>query len=228
MALFVQSILNGQIGLGSSRQQLAASGRMYVVTNPTPGTAVAFANNTAYSATANGLWCISNQNPSGGASIYVDRLKLIQTATAPASNLQARAELFTASGVVALSGTAAAVPPVNLNPGYPTTTGATVTFFSAGAGTVPATTNTRLVGDLSLAQGANIRYDSTTIEFGADGLTRGKAGVTAVRAVDPADFVCGAPAMCIPPGYSGWMNLWGNAPGTNVPSYEWHLQYAEV
>src|SRR3990167_296615 len=85
-------VLNGQVGLTSSRQMLAGAGKSFVVTNPTPGTAIAFANNTAYSATDNGLWCIANNNPSGGASIHVDRLKLIQTATAPANGLATRAE----------------------------------------------------------------------------------------------------------------------------------------
>src|SRR5882672_163527 len=228
MALFVQTVLNGQIGLGSSRQQLAASGKVYVVTNPTPGTAIAFANNTAFSATANGLWCISNQNPTGGATIYLDRVKLIQTATAPANGLVVRAECYTASGVVALSGAFLARTPVNVNPGYPSNSGGTVTTFAAGAGTVSAKSNTRLGGVMFAAEGAIVRYDALTFEFGADGLSKGKVGVTAAHAVDPTDIVVVAPPMSIAPGYSGWMNLWGVAPDTNVPSYEFQIQYAEV
>ena len=40
-------VLNGQVGLQSSRQQLAAEGKMFAVTNPTPGTAIVHATLTA-------------------------------------------------------------------------------------------------------------------------------------------------------------------------------------
>lgn len=229
MAAASAVVLNGQIGLVSSRQMLVNAGQYFVVTNPTPGTAVAFANNTSYSATANGLWCISNANPSGGPTIQIDRLKLIQTATAPANNLVTRAEVFTETGIVALSGNAIARTPVNLNFNYTNATGATVTTWSAGSATVPAAVGTRrLIAVASFATGATIRYDSWTFEFGADGPSFGKVGLTAARATDPADMVCWMSPVTIAPQTSAWMNLWGVAPDTNVPSYEFCLTYSEV
>jgi|SRR5712672_1548624 len=229
MATPTQVYLNGAVSLVTSRQYLAALGKLFVVTNPSPGTAVAFANNVAYSATANGLWCISNNNPTGGATIQVDRLKLIQTAVAPANNLQLRAEIFNETGIVALTGTASARTPVNVNPGSGNVTGAIVTTFAAGAGTIAAAAGTRrFIGSMSLAQGVNIRYDSVTFEFGTDGPSTGKVGVTAVRATDPADQVCWGPVVTIAPQTSSWMNLWGIAPDTNVPSYEFALYYSEI
>lgn len=224
-----QVALNGNVVLSSSRQALAAAGKMFAVTNPTPGTAIAFANNVAYSATANGLWCISNNNNAGGATIQVDRLKLIQTAAAPANNLMLRAEIFNETGIVALTGSAAARTPVNLNGAFGNSTGAIVTTFNTGAGTVAAAAGTRrFIGSMSLAQGVNIRYDSITFEFGTDRSSPSKAGVTAVRATDPADQVCFGPPVTIAPQCSSWMNLWGIAPDTNVPSYEFTLLYTEV
>jgi hypothetical protein len=222
-------IVNGTLGKPSSRQLLASGGEYFVCTNPTPGTAIAFANKTAFSATANGLFSISNGNPTGGANIQLDRLKLIQTATAPANGLVTRCEVYTESGVVALTTAALAVTPVNVNPGSANATGATVTFFSVGAGTVAAAVGTRrLVAVGSLASGVNVQYDSWTFEFGADGFSGGTAAVTAARATGPADLVCHLPPITIAPGYSAWMNLWGKTPDTNVPSYEFCLTYVEL
>src|SRR3990167_9747608 len=108
-------VTNGQIGLPTSRQMLAAAGISFNSTNPTPGTAIAYALKTSYSATANVLWSISNPTGSG-VNVQLDRLKLIQTATAATGNLVSRYEIYAESGVVAITSAALAVTPVNLNP----------------------------------------------------------------------------------------------------------------
>lgn len=222
-------VLNGQVGLQSSRDMLAAAGKLFVVTNPTPGTAIAYANKTSFSATANGLFSLSNNNPSGGANIYLDRLKLIQTATAPTGTLVMRSEVYAETGIVALGTAAAALTPVNVNPSVPNTTGAITTFFATGAGTVPAAVGTRrLVSVASLACGVSVQYDSWTFEFGADGPVLGKVGLTAARATDPADLVTWHTPVMVAPQTSVWMNLWGITPAANVPSFEFELQYAEL
>jgi len=222
-------VLNGQVGLTSSRQMLAGAGKSFVVTNPTPGTAIAFANNTSYSATANGLWCIANNNPSGGASIHVDRLKLIQTATAPANGLVTRAEVVLETGIVTLTGNVATRTPVNLNQAYSNSVQCTVQTFAAGAATVPGAVGTRrIVGVGSLASGVDVRYSSMCFEFGADGPAFGKVGLTAAHATDPQDVVCWMPPVIIAPQSSAWMNLWGLTPDTNVPSYEFCLLFSEL
>ena len=222
-------VLNGQVGLQSSRQMLAAAGKLFVATNPTPGTGIAYANKTAFSATANGLFSISNGNPSGGASLYLDRLKLTQTATAPTGTLVMRAEVYTESGIMVIGTAAAAVTPVNLNSGYPNTTGAVVTFFSAGAGTVPASVGSRrLVGIGSIATGVTVIHDSFTFEFGADGPHLGKVGLTAARATDPADLSCWMPPVVVAPQSSAYMNLWWVTQAANAPEFEFDLVYAEL
>lgn len=219
--------LNGQIGLPSSRQMLAAAGYSFNSTNPTPGTAIAYALKTAYSATANGLFSISN--PAGsGVNVQLDRLKLIQTATAATGCLNTRFEIFAESGVVALTSAALAVTPVNLKPDG-NAAKATVTFFSAGAGTVAAAVGTRReIGWGSCQTGASIVYDSLTVEFGTDGPSTGTAQLTGAKATAAADYVTFGPAVTVPPGWSAWMNLWVITQALNAPSYEFSLVHNEV
>lgn len=221
---------NGSVALLSSRQMLAGLGKAFVATNPTPGTAIAYANKTSYSATANGLFSLYNGNAVGGPNIYLDRLRLVQTATAPTGGLVSRFELFTETGNVALTGAALAVTPVNLlNGPNAASTFATVTFFSAGAGTVAAAAGTRkqvFVG--SFASGVNVQYDSWTFSFGSDAISGGTSPLTAARATAPADLVVGCPAIVVAPQSSVVMSLWGLTPAANVPSYEFDLSYFEV
>lgn len=220
-----QVVVNGQIGLPSSRQMLAAAGLYYTATNPTIGTAIAYANKTAWSATANGLYTISNQ---GTKTIQLDRLKLLQTATAPTGTLYLRHEVYTETGIVVISSAAAAVTPVNVNPGYSSSTGATVTFFNAGAGTVPAAVGTRrLAGWGSLSTGVTVLGDSFTVEYGCDGPMVQGRGDTAARATDPADLSMWMPPVTIAPNTTAIGNLWWVTSATNVPSFEFILGYIE-
>ena len=219
-------VLNGTIGLPTSRQMVAASGGYFSVTNPTLGTGVAYALKTSSSATANGLFSISN---AGLKTIQLDRIKLIQTATAATGNLVSRFEAFTETGIVALGTAAAAITPVNVNPAFPNTTGATVTMFSAGAGTVPAAVGTRrTVGWGSCNTGASILWDSITVEFGADGSSIGTAALTGAKATAANDSVCYMPPVTIAPNTSAWVNFYVITEAANIPSYEYCLNYIEL
>ncbi len=223
-------VVNGQVGFTSSRQQLVAAGKYWNVTNPTPGTAIAYANKTSFSATANGLFTIVNTNPTGGANIQLDSLTLVQTATAPDSTLTARFEIYTENAAVNLSGNAAARTPVNVNPSFPNAgTGATVTSFAAGAGTVAAAGATRrLIDIVNLNCGVSVIHDTWVIDFGSDGPTPGTAGLTAARATDSARITAMAAPVIIPPGFSAIINSWTLSGATNVPSYEFSLKYVEL
>lgn len=221
-------IVNGQIGLQSSRDILAQAGKMFVVTT-TANTPIAYANKTSFSATANGLWSISNNNAVGGANIQIDRLKLIETATAPTGTLVMRAEVYNEAAIMAISGAAAAITPINVNSAFSNTTGAVATFFNAGAGTVPTAVGTRrLVSVGSLATGVAVQYDSYTFDFGADGPSAGTVGLTAARATDPADLVTWMSPVTIAPGTSAYMNLWWVTSAVNIPSFEFALSYIEL
>ena len=227
------AVLNGSFAPMSARQSLAGQGKTWVATTPTPGTAVAYANQTSFSATANGFLSIFNGNPVGtttapGVNIYLDRLRLIQTATAPTGGLVTRFEIFSASSQITMTTHVVAVVPVNVLQSTPNTaTAATIQFWSGGVATVPALTGSRLLYNGSIASGVNVTHDSWTIEFGADGPLAPPAPLTAARATDPADLAVWAPAVVIAPQTAIVMNLWGLTPAANVPSYEATLVYNE-
>ena len=212
----------------SSRQQLTNAGKMFVVTNPTPGTAVTHATLTAYSATANGLFVIQNNNAANtGTNIYLDQLRLCQTAAAPASTLVKRFEIVSETGLVTGTGNVATRTPINRNPGVANTTGAVVQSFSAGAITIPAAVGTRRIMDiLAMPTGVTVRYDAFNITFGGE--TAWKNGGAAARATDPAEISISAAAVCITPQTTTWINMWWVTQDTNIPQYEFSLTYAEL
>ncbi len=217
-------VLNGQISLLPLRASLAAAGKMFVVTTAV-NTPIAYAQVTGYSATANGLWSLSNSNPTGGANLYVDRLRMMETA-AVATGTQLRWEIYSQTTIMALGTAAAAITPVNANAAYSGQTGAVATFFNAGAGTVPASAGVRtLIDEGSMAVGVNVVKDSYNWDFFSDAIPAGKTGLTAARATDTADIWAPAGPVIVPPGCSAYMNLWG--PGTSTPSYEFKFSYFE-
>lgn len=229
MALTSQIILNGQVGLQPTRQQLAASGKSFNVTNPTAGTAIAYALQTSFSATANGLFVIQNTNPSGGASIYLDRLKLVQTATAPTGCLVMRFEAFNETGIVTATTAVATRTPVNLNGSFSNSTGAVVQSFAAGAATIPAAVGSRRLVDIgSIQTGVAVAQDEYVIDFGADGTAAGSGGLTAARATDPARVTGQMAAVIVAPQNTVWLNMWWVTAAANTPSFEWSLVYNEL
>ena len=222
--------ITSNVGLLTRRQIMALSGKYFNVTNPTAGTAIAAATITGFSATANGLFAIQNKNPANnGATIFVDCMRLIQTATAPTGTLNMRFETFVESGIVVMTGNVATRTPVNVNGGFPNTTGAVVQSFSAGQMTVPAAVGSRnLVGIGSIPTGLTVQHDSFVVEFGADGVVPSRTGLTAARATDPATMVTSMVPFVIPPQQTGWINMWWVTQAANVPSFEFSLNYVET
>ncbi len=222
------TIVNGTVSIQSTRQALAAAGKMFAVTNPTPGTAIAHATLTGFSATANGLFVVSNNNPTGGASIYLDRLLLCQTATAPTGTLVKHFEVYTESGIVAGTTAVATRTPVNLNSGYPSTTGAVVQSFAAGAITIPAAVGTRRLQQIfTMPTGVTVIHDTFQVDFGGESMNV-KNGGAAARATDAAHLAVSAAPVAIGPQTTAWINMWWVTQAANVPSYEFCLTYAEL
>ena len=217
---------NGSVSLLSSRQVLAAMGATFVVNTPSPGTGIAYAQLTSFSATANGLFVISNNNPPGGKNIYLDRLDLFETA-AVATGTSLSFEVYNETGIVA--GTTAVVTrtPVPLNTGLAQSTGAVVQAFSAGAITIPAAVGTRrLQGQAWIPTGVNVAKDTISLDFGTDGPAVPRTGLTAARATDTAKLCGQMCAILIAPQTTSWINMWGW--GTSTPSFEYNLTYLEV
>lgn len=220
-------VVNGQISLLKPRAALVAAGAGFIVNNPTPGTAIAYANQTSYSATANGMFLVQNNNPLGGKNIILDQLALVQTATAPTGTLVARFEVVSETGIVAMTGNVASRTPVNLLSSAFPVTGAGVQSFATGAATVPAAAGTRkILGVVALDCGVSVAHDKWVLDFGGD--ASGTAGLTAARATAPATIVTAAPQVVIGPQSSAWINGWTLTGAANVPSYEFALTYFEI
>lgn len=232
MTQLTQALLNGTVSLAQSRGALAAQGKYYVATNPTPGTAITYAAQTTYSATANGLFSISNGNPAGsGVNLYLDYIDLIQTAAAPASCLNMRFEVNIQQTVAAITSAALAITPVNVNSAFASTSQATVTGFSAGAGTVPATVaSRRLVAVSNLPTSAAIRYSTYSLVFGsvADlGPHSNGAGLTGAAATAPYRIATACGPVVVGPQHTAFVNMWWNAADA-APAFEFTLGYAEA
>ena len=220
-------VVNGQISLLKPRAALVAAGSGYNVTNPTPGTAIVYATQSSYSATANGMFCISNANGVGGKNIVLDQLTLLQTATAPTGTLVARFEVVSETGIVAMTGNVATRTPLNLLSSSFAPTNATVQSFAAGAATVPAAAGTRkILAQIAVDCGVSVIHDKWVLDFGGD--ASGTAGLTAARATAPATIVTAAPQIIIWPQSSAWINGWTLTGATNVPAYEFALTYFEI
>lgn len=219
-------VVNGQVNTVPSRQALAAAGGYYVATNPTPGTGVLFGTVTGFSATADGLFTISNNNPNGGRTIQLDALTLMISGTAPTATTVQKLAVYVESGIVAPSAGNVAVTPRALNPAGPST-GAVINGFSSAAMTIPAAVGTRtLVANASLPTSLGITGDSYVYIFGGDPAVA-TPGLTAVRSAAPARLVVTTTPVTIPPQYTAIIDFWWLTQATNGPTFEFELGYFE-
>lgn len=218
-------VVNGVVNQLSQQQQLAQQGAVFVTNCQTVGTAIAYAALTTYSATANGLFVIANNAPSGGKSIYLKQLELFQTATPPVGTTWT-VDAWNETGIVVGLTAVITRTPVQVNAAVAQTSVATVQAFNAGAITIPAAVGTRRqVGQGWIQVGVCLVKDCYAIDFGGDAILAGSGGATAVRAVDTARKVGQMPAIIIPPQTTTWLNLWGC--GANAPSFEYNLTHYE-
>lgn len=222
-------VLNGTIGTLSQQQLQARAGKLWVVNCQTPGTAIAYAALTAFSATANGLFVLYNGNSiASGKHIYLNRLELFQTNTPPVGtgwSFEAYNELGQVTGTTAVI-TRTPIQ-VNQRASGAQVTGAVVQAFNAGAITIPAVASTRVLqGQWWMPVGVCLAKDTYTVDFGSDAPAASKTGLTAARATDTARLTAQAPAVIIPPQTTSWINLWGC--GTNAPSFEYNLTFTET
>ena len=209
----------------SQQDQIAHDGNLWVVNCATPGTAIAYAALTAYSATANGLFVIYNGNAVGGASVYLKRLELFQTATV-ATGTTWSFEVYNETGEVAGTTAVTTLTPIQVNSAKAQTTDVVVQAFNACAITIPAAVGTRrLVGQGWIPVGVNVVKDVYALDFGSDGPLAPDRGLTAARATDTGRLVGQMPSVVIPPQSTSWINLWGC--GSSAPSFEFNLTYVE-
>lgn len=208
---------------------LAGAGKYFTVTNPTIGTPVVGATITAWSATANGMFVISNGAGAGGPNIYLDSLTLRLRSTAPTGTLTQQWECYNETGIVVGTTAVTTRTPVQVNTGLPQTSVATVQAFAAGAITIPAAVGTRRLQDTAvITTGLGIDGDTYVLQFGQDGVVGGKNGGAAVRATDTAQIVAGMGPIVIAPQTTSWLNMWWLTQAANVPSWEYNLRFFEL
>lgn len=219
------AVFNGSIGTTPARQFAAANGLYYVATNPTPGTGVLCGTVTAFSATADGLFTISNNNQPGGRTIQLDYLALNMSGTAPTATTVMKMAAYIETGIVAPSAGSVAVTPKNVLVTGPAT-GAVINGFSSAMCTIPAAVGTRtLVGNWSIPTSLGITGDTYTMLFGAD--PAATPGLTAVRATAAANIVAAAPPITIPPQTTAILDWWWLTQATNGPTFEFSLGFFE-
>jgi hypothetical protein len=220
------SAFSGSLNSANWRQALVASGNAFVFTNPTPGTGVVCGTVTAASATADGLFTISNGNGAGGRSIYLDTLSLNMSGTAPTATTVMKMDAFLEAAITAPSAGNVAITPKSLNPTAGQATGATVNAFSAAMCTIPAAVGARsLVANWSIPTGLGITGDTYTMLFGGDPASL--SPTTAVRSTTATNIVTACPSLAIPPGYTLILNWWWLTQATNGPTFEYQCTYFE-
>jgi hypothetical protein len=220
-------VLNGQVGLLNPRQMLAGAGKYFVATNPTPGTGVLFGTVTAFSATADGLFTISNNNPTGSdVNIYLDYLTLNMSGTAPTATTVLKMAVFNEVGIVAPSAGNVAITPRNVKVGG-ANSNAVINGFSSAAMTIPAAVGSRtLVSNISIPTSLGITGDSYVVQFGGD--PSATAPLTAVRATAASRIVVAASPVTIAPQTTAIIDAWWLTQATNGPTFEFEIGYAEL
>lgn len=215
---------SGTLNTSNWRQALAAAGQYYIAATPTPGTGVLAGTVVAFSATADGLFTISNNNPVGGKIIQLDYLKLALSSPPTATTVMKMAA-FNETGIVAPSaGNVAVVGRNTLNTGP--ATGAVINAFVSAMATIPAAVGTRtLTGNWSLATSLGITGDEYTVVFGGDPVAT--TSTTAVRATAAANLVAVAPPITIAPQNTCILDWWWVGQATNGPTFEYSLTWAE-
>lgn len=221
--------VNGTVNTLSSRQAIALGGKYFTVTNPTIGTPVVGATITAWSATANGLFVIQNNAPSGGANIVLDSLMMRMRSTAPTGTLTMQFEAYNETGIVTGTGNVTSRTPIQVNTGLPQTSNAGVQAFAAGCITIPAAVGTRRLQDTAtISTGLGIDGDTYLLTFGADGFPSNSRGGAAVRATDTGLIGGSMGPIVIAPQTTSWLNMWWLTQAANVPSWEYRLGLFEV
>lgn len=213
----------------TNKRGLAELGMQFVVTNPTPGTAIARSLNASFVDTI-AMFVVAN--PAGsGKNIWLDTLRLLLSGTAPAGTTVMHFATFVdkISRAPVTGSNALAYVPVPLNGNVLAPSVATVLGFPASAAvmTIPAKgPSCRQNGRFSLQTSLGITGDEYLVQFGG-GDHAPQPGLTAVRATAAAKVVTQAQEMCIAPGEWGVINQWWLTEATNVPNYEFELAWTE-
>lgn len=199
----------------------ADEGKYFVVSNPTPGTAVASAVSASFSATAP-MFILRNSDVTGGLRLYLDYIKILPT-VAPASGTSMQVAIqhdttnrYTSGGTGPTSG-------VNVNGDdgsasvgqlYYTSGGALLTAAAAGS-------SVRLVHRSTPRSTIPAVLDEIAIQFGGWADAGSSSGTTAGRSSSS-----GAPLIVAPQG-SISVFIWFPSNAITGVSFEFEVAWSE-
>ena len=217
--LYTQSLV-------STRQVLVEEGTYFSITNPTPGTAIAYGSSgtqATFVDTVPFLQILNTGNPGdpNAPIVYPDYIKLAQLGTAPASTTSVRAALKLDNGFrVATAGTPATNVPLSTNMNLATAQPASrVVTFSGAVATIPAASAAaRLVANWQVKGGPTLNLDEYITAFGINDAALGGGYLTTV-----ASYEARVPPVAIGPGQCLTMYLWFISGITNPFSYEFEI-----
>ena len=224
-------IVNGNVGLFFSRQQASAAGAYFLAQNATPGTALQTGTATAFSATANGLVTVTNNNPlTSGINVYMDYIKLMMSGTAPTATTVMHFNLIR-DAVAGVSPTAGnvALTVTNVNGNSAATSSNVAVNVPTGAPatgmTIPAATSAAVnMGRASIATSLGITGDIYVLQFGGNFVDMGTmGGGTAVRATAAARLGDQTVPAILAPGQGLVVNMWWLTQATTKPSFEYEI-----
>ena len=185
------------------RTALADEGSYYTCTNPTIDTTVAYGVLAAF-ATTTPMFLISNTDPVGGRSIFLDYIKLrVTIAPASATNWKYVVEMDNSirTSTAPTGGVSRTI--LNTNPLVSNDFAGTVWAFTGGTVlTVMAAANARIIAHGALAQSIPIVLDELVLQFGRD--DSATVSVTTV-----GRRLASAPPVVIPPGCSCAIHQYG-------------------
>jgi hypothetical protein len=207
------------------RNALAAEGALFTAMNPTIGTAVTYALQTSFSATAAAYWIFNGDNPTTGKDIYLDFLRLIAGAVA-ATTTSVRCLVQIDSANRQPTAGSVALTPKNVNMTGPGSI-AQVSAFSAAAMTVPTSGATaRNIDQATLNQHIPIAGDELVVRFGQVDVAASSPGTAAAITIS-GRYTTDMQAVCIPPGSCALIYLWQPGAATTAPTYEFTLGWRE-
>lgn len=208
---------------GTTGAASSSSGTAFVATNPTPGTAITFAINATFSATAGAFMAMKNEaSEASGTEIWLDYIKLMIAVVPPNGvNLQYAYYIDSVGSNRYTSGGSQITP---ANPNGNDTTRSQAALYAGALTTAAAGSSARLASRGTLAQFIPKIYDEFVIDFG--GGTGGSVSKTANTA--GSRIVVAAPQVILAPGQWGLLHLWSTTSDTTAPQYEFEHTWVEV
>lgn len=214
------------LSLVPTKHLLADEGQYFVTTNPTPGTPITYALQTAFSDTSALIVIKNNDNP-GGKRIYLDFLKLLLgAAPATTSSIQYAVKLDNINRQPTAG--SQTLTPANANMDSASAPIAQVFAFNAAAPTVPASSNSaRVVARGTVEFGLNIAGDEYVIKFGQVEDPGATTLLTAARATGSGRFADASAPIIIGPQQFAVIYLWMPGAATTAPTFEFELAHWE-